>query len=73
MKKQKAKISYEPEADVLRVAVGHGSFYNSARVGNFIIHLDKKNKPIYLEIVGARDFLLHSSQKVLKAPAYSYR
>jgi hypothetical protein len=41
MKEKQPKISYEPEADVLRIEIKKGKFYDTMELGNFVIHLDK--------------------------------
>jgi len=66
MKKAKIKISYEPEADILRIETKKGKIYDTLELGNFIIHLDKSLKPFYIEILNAKDFLLQTNQSVLK-------
>jgi len=57
MRKKQLKISYEPEADVLRIELRKGKLYDTIELGNFIIHLDKNLKPLYMEILKAKDFL----------------
>jgi len=66
MKNKKIKISYEPEADVLRIEIRKGKIYDTLELGNFIIHLDKNLKPFYMEILNAKDFLLKTNQSVLR-------
>ncbi len=66
MKNKKIKISYEPEADVLRIEIRKGKIYDTLELGNFIIHLDEKLKPFYMEILNAKNFLLQSSLSVFK-------
>jgi len=65
MRKKQLKISYEPEADVLRIELRKGKLYDTIELGNFIIHLDKNLKPLYMEILKAKDFLLKTNQSVL--------
>jgi uncharacterized protein YuzE len=67
MKKNKIKISYEPESDVLRIVIKKGKFYDTLEMGNFIVHLDNKFKPLYMEILNAKDFILQSTQSVIKS------
>jgi uncharacterized protein YuzE len=66
MRKKQPKISYEPEADVLRIEIKKGKLYDTIELGNFIIHLDKNLKPLYMEILKAKEFLLRTNQSVLK-------
>ena len=65
MKNKQLKISYEPEADILRVEIRKGELYDTIELGNFIIHLDKNLKPLYMEILKAKNFLLKTNQSVL--------
>ena len=65
MKNKQLKISYEPEADILRVEIRKGELYDTFELGNFIIHLDKNLKPLYMEILKAKNFLLKTNQSVL--------
>ncbi len=41
-------------------------FYDTIGLGVFIIHLDKKLKPLYMEIIKAKDFLLKTNKFVLE-------
>jgi uncharacterized protein YuzE len=66
MRKKQPKISYEPEADVLRIEIRKGKLYDTIELGNFVIHLDKNLKPLYMEILKAKEFLLRTNQSVLK-------
>jgi len=66
MRKKQPKISYEPEADVLRIEIKKGKLYDTIELGNFVIHLDKNLKPLYMEILKAKEFLLRTNQSVLK-------
>jgi uncharacterized protein YuzE len=66
MRKKQPKISYEPEADVLRIEIKKGKLYDTIELGNFVIHLDKNLKPLYMEILKAKEFLLRMNQSVLK-------
>ncbi|GIW67137.1 MAG: hypothetical protein KatS3mg096_005 [Candidatus Parcubacteria bacterium] len=65
MKEKNIKISYEPEADILRITIKKGKLYDTLELGNFIIHLDKNFKPIYMEILKAKDFILKSGISIL--------
>lgn len=64
--KSKPSVSYEPEADVLRVEVGAGSIDHASEVGNVVVHFDKRDIPVYLEILEASKFLKKMSS-VLKS------
>lgn len=66
MKKNNAKISYEPEADVLRIEVAKRPLCDTVEMGDFVVSLDKNNQPIFVEILEARAFLLKSNQAILE-------
>jgi uncharacterized protein YuzE len=66
MREKQPKISYEPEADVLRIEIKKGKLYDTIKLGNFVIHLNKNLKPFYMEILKAKEFLLRTNQSVLK-------
>lgn len=52
------KISYEPEADVLRFELSSRAIIDYAReLGNVVVHFTKDHVPVYLEILEARQFL----------------
>lgn len=71
MKNKKYKISYEPEADILRIEISKKPLYDAVEFGNFIIHFDKERHPIYMEIVSAKDFLLQSNRSIInKLPRF---
>lgn len=69
MKKErrKTKITYEPEADVLRIEVSRGTIDYASEVGNVVVHFSKLGLPLYLEILEATKFLKQSAKEVLKA------
>ena len=51
---------YDPESNVLSVTVAKTKFDYATELGDLIIHFDKKNRPVYLEILNASKFLLNS-------------
>jgi hypothetical protein len=57
MKKQKVKISYEPEADVLTWEVSKRPIKYAQEIGNMVVHFDKKNNPVLTELLEASKFL----------------
>lgn len=61
-----SKMSYEPEADLLRVELAFGKIDYAQEMGPFIVHYSKKNEPLYIEILEARKFF-SQSQKILEA------
>lgn len=53
----KIKMSYEPEADVLRVEAGRRPIDYATEVGNMIIHFSREGLPVYFEILEASKFV----------------
>ena len=66
--KNNPKISYEPEADVLRVEMSQKPIDHAREIGNFIVHFSKDNLPVYIEILEAVKFQKVAKQ-ALKQPA----
>ena len=56
-KKQKTKISYEREADILTLEVSKKPIDYAEMTGNVIVHFTKDNNPVLLEILEASKFL----------------
>ena len=74
IKKQKVKISYEPEADVLMWETGKQPIDYAEEIGNMVVHFDKKNSPVLVEILEASKFLnkigrLMSKNRTIKVGA----
>ena len=61
------RISYEPEADVLRVEVAKGKIDYASEVGNVIVHFNKVGIPLYFEILNATKFVRQSTKELSKA------
>ena len=51
-----SKISYEPEADVLRIEVANLPIDYAKEIGNFVVHFSKDGLPVYVEILEASKF-----------------
>lgn len=66
-KKQKPKISYDSEADVLRVELSKKPIDYATEIGNIIVHFSPKDLPVYLEILEAKKFLLRTEKVLEKA------
>ena len=64
MKKIKPKISYEPEADVLRVEISRKPIDYASELGNIVVHFSSQNTPVYLEILEASKFIEELSRAV---------
>ncbi len=50
-------MSYEPEADILRIEAGREPIDYASEIGNVIVHFSRKDKPVYFEILEASKFL----------------
>lgn len=61
-KKQHKKISYEKEADVLRVEISSSPIYYAEEFGPFVIHFSKRRMPVYVELLNASHFLKESQK-----------
>jgi len=55
--KNKVKISYEPEADVLMWEITDKPIDFAKEIGNVVVHFTKDNIPVLIEILEARKFL----------------
>ncbi len=61
------KITYEPEADVLRIEFGRGSIDYASEVGNVVVHFSRQGVPLYMEILEATKFLKKSTKELARA------
>lgn len=48
---------YDPESNVLSVTISKRPFDYAEEMGDIIVHFDKKNKPVYIEILNANTFI----------------
>jgi len=67
MKNKTSRITYEPEADVLRVEISKTPIDYAREVGNLVVHFSRKGLPVYVEILEAKKFLLRSEKALEKA------
>lgn len=58
---KKIKMSYEPEADVLRIEAGQEPIDYAKEVGNVVVHFSPKGAPVYFEILEATKFVKRAS------------
>ena len=63
MKKRKVKVTYDQESDILALFTGGGRLDHTEELWPFIVHFDKKNKPIYIEILGVSRVLPSALKK----------
>ncbi len=76
--KTKAKISYEPEADVLTWEITDKPIDFAREIGNVVVHFTKNNIPVLVEILEASTFIKKAKQLVgqehrVKTPAFAGR
>ncbi|MBI3589059.1 MAG: DUF2283 domain-containing protein [Candidatus Liptonbacteria bacterium] len=64
--KNKAKISYEPEADVLTWEITNQPIDSAKEIGNIVVHFTKKNVPVLIEILEASQFLSKAKDLISK-------
>lgn len=64
--KNKVKISYEPEADVLMWEVSDKPIDSAKEIGNVIVHFTKKNIPVLIEVLEASRFLIQAKHLIEK-------
>lgn len=64
--KNRAKISYEPEADVLSWEISNQPIDSAREVGNIVVHFTKKNMPVLVEILEASQFLSRAKNLISK-------
>ncbi len=64
--KNKAKISYEPEADVLMWEITDEPIDFAKEIGNVVVHFTKNNTPVLIEILEASKFLTKVKNLVKK-------
>jgi hypothetical protein len=61
------KISYNREDDVLMYELSDAEIEYAEEIGPIIIHFDKYNKPVLLEILDASNFLAETTKVTMKA------
>ena len=54
---KKSKMSYEPEADVLRIETSTRAIDYATEIGNLVVHFSPEGVPVYFEILEATKFL----------------
>lgn len=54
-------MSYEPEADILRIEVNQKPIKYAAEMGDAIVHFGADGNPVYFEILEASKFLKRAS------------
>ena len=64
--KNKVKISYEPEADVLMWEITNKPINFAKEIGNVVVHFTKNNMPVLIEVLEASKFLAKARNLVKK-------
>lgn len=60
------RYKYDLEADVLSVVLKNRPFSYAQEAGDFIVHYDEKDTPVYVEILNAQAFLDQATQVLPK-------
>lgn len=68
---KKLGISYEPEADVLRVEAAKGKIEYAIEAGNVVVHVSPEGTPVYVEILEASKFLKRASMLLPSKRAFT--
>jgi len=55
------KYSYDKESDILAITVSQKPFDYAEEMGDFIVHFNKNNKPVYVEILNASKFITNAA------------
>lgn len=66
MKKRNKKISYEREADILRVELSSAAIDYAEELGPFVVHYSKRRMPVYVELLNASQFLKESERAFVR-------
>lgn len=65
---KKNKMSYEPEADILRIETSSKPIDYATEIGNLVVHFSPQGIPVYFEILEASKFLKQAA--TLLRPAH---
>lgn len=71
-KHKKSAMSYEPEADILRIESSRKRIDHAAEIGNAVVHFSADGSPVYIEILEASRFLRQAGD-VVDSSLASYR
>ncbi|MFY9493075.1 MAG: DUF2283 domain-containing protein [Minisyncoccia bacterium] len=64
MKKNKIKLNYEPDSDVLSWEVSAKPIDFAEEIGNMIVHFSEDNTPVLFEILDATNFIKRADNLV---------
>lgn len=60
------KYTYDPDADVLAYFLSKKPFAYATEMGDFIVHFDKNDAPVYVEVMNASTFLIGAAKSLSK-------
>lgn len=61
------KYKYDPESDVLSVSLSGKPFLYAREMGDVVVHFDKKDEPVYLEFLNAKNFVKNAGESFPKS------
>ena len=64
------KYSYDKQSNILRIKIADKPFDYAEEMGNFVVHFDKENKPVYIEILNADQFIKETTS-IIKPDNFS--
>jgi uncharacterized protein YuzE len=64
------KYSYDRQSNVLRIKIVDRPFDYAEEMGDFVVHFDKENKPVYIEILNADQFIKETTS-IINPPTFS--
>lgn len=59
-------FKYDPESDVLAVSLKKRPFSYTQEAGDFVVHFDNHDTPVYVEILNAHAFLKNTARTLPK-------
>ena len=65
-------MSYEPEADILRIESSRKAIDHACEIGDAIVHFSADGSPVYIEILAASHFLQRAGN-LLDVSLISYK
>jgi len=68
-------FNYDPDGDILSVTLKNKPFSYAQEAGDFIVHFDKSDTPVYVEILNAHAFLSKATKilpKTMPSHRFSY-
>jgi len=58
---------YDSDSDILSVTISKKPFVYAEEMGDFVVHFDKNGKPVYIEILNAKQFTHHAKTVIPSA------